>query len=306
MLSGARAVPASAAPLDPPQALAHLCVRAHHERSRSGSSDRRFAAPRDQGAILRKGFLKLHGLTCTPLHRLTAMFCSCVGFSASAKSCWQAIVVCSVAPTLQCTMLWHCLQELHLDGFDGSYDVAGTYEDVGKDVWVALVRVLVASCSKLQTLLIGYNCIDAAGAEALACQLSQTCHELRKLDISGNDLGDAGAGALVRHLAHGCRELRELHISENQIGAAGAEALVRHLATGCRRLQKLYMSSNPMGQAGALAVARCVATGCPELQMLVLPFIRDGGKAVDDKVLEAAVKAKLGLLKDTCALYINW
>ena len=213
-----------------------------------------------------------------------------------------------------------------MTGFHKEYDGAGTNEDAGKDAWTALVRVLVASCPKLQMLDVRANFIDAAGAEALACQLSQTCHELRKLDISNNCLGDAGAEAMGRHLAHGCRELRELHIGfhqigatgaealarhladgclqlreldvrQNEIGATAAEALARHLAAGCRRLQKLDMWINPIGQAGAVAVARCVATGCPELQELDLRHIRDGGKIVDDKVLVAAVKAKLGPLK---------
>ena len=243
----------------------------------------------------------MHGLTCTPLHRLTAMFCSCVGFSAGANSCWQAIVVCGVAPTLQYTTLRHCLQELCWHGFC-------TNEAAGKDAGMALVRELVASCSKLQALSVRCNCIDAAGAEALACQLSQTCHDLRELDIGWNDIGvdDAGAGALGRHLAEGCRELRELHISWNDIGATGTEVLARHLGAGCRRLQKLNMRGNPMGQAGAVAVARCVATGCPELQALDLRYICDGGDKVDVCLLEAAVKAELGPLRDTCKLDIYW
>ena len=215
-------------------------------------------------------------------------------------------MVCSVAPTLQYTALRHCLQELHFFEFDSSCDGAGTYEGAGKDAWMALIRELVASCPKLQTLIVGSNRIDAAGAEALACQLSQTCHKLRKLHIRFNQLGDAGAGALGRHLAQGCPVLDELDIRRNGVGAAGAETLARHLAAGCHRLQNLDMSDNPMGQAGAVAVARCVATGCPELQGLGLNWIRDGGEEVDDKVLEAAVTAELGPLKATCKLGIYW
>ena len=221
---------------------------------------------------------------CVQLHRLSLAFCE----------------LSPIAPTLARYLARFCPDLLHLDVGDSCS------EDANEDVWAALVCVLVASCPKLQTLHVSSNRIGAAGAEALACQLSQTCHELRTLDMRGNCVGAAGAGALGRHLADGCRELRELTIHGNKIGAAGAEALARHLAAGCCRLQKLGMLYNPMGQAGAVAVARCVATGCPELQELDLFSIRDGGEAVDAKVLEAAVKAELGPLKDTCTLSISW
>ena len=163
-------------------------------------------------------------------------------------------MVCSVAPTLQYTTSRHCLQELILTGFHKEYDAAGTNEDAGKDAWVALVRGLVASCSKLQTLCVDGIRIDAAGVEVLACQLCQTCHELRKLYIWSYCFGDAGAEALGRHLAQGCPELRELGIGKNKIGDAGAEALARHLAEGCRELRALYVSSNEVGAAGAEAL----------------------------------------------------
>jgi uncharacterized protein (TIGR02996 family) len=113
------------------------------------------------------------------------------------------------------------------------------------------VPALAASphLSRLTTLDLSWNGIDAAGAQALAA--SPRLARLTWLNLSYNVICDAGAQALAAspHLAR----LTTLNLRYNGIDAAGAQALAAspHL----RGLTYLNLNWNNIEDAGAQAVA---------------------------------------------------
>lgn len=115
-----------------------------------------------------------------------------------------------------------------------------------------LIGHVLAHCSNLRTVDLGFNRISDKGAALLAKALEHNA-SLESLYLSGNDIGPAGAKALATALTKNST-LRSLHLSGNNIGEDGAAALADGLKANTG-LRSLYVGTNGIGSNGMARLA---------------------------------------------------
>ena len=183
------------------------------------------------------------------------------------QSCFSDVGAKALVEAINCNAIF---EELEL-----SYNKAGS---------ISFTKAF-GSNTALKKLVLRYNGIGDAGAEALAKGLScntfleeldltnngiggngglvafaqaiRSNTALKKLVLESNDIGDAGAEALAEVLS--CNTfLEELDLRGNEIGYGGAEALAQAIKSNTT-LKKLFLDFNGIGDAGAVALAEVLS-----------------------------------------------
>jgi len=148
------------------------------------------------------------------------------------------------------------LHELRLEGnrigVDGAAHLAAALSTVPRE------GELTGAATRLRTLGLALNPLDAAGAALLARGLQRN-DGLESLDLAGCNIGDEGAVALATAL-RGNTALRNLNLLSNGIGAVGARALASMLRIN-PALRTLNLRLNAIGANAAAALVDAVQNG---------------------------------------------
>jgi len=131
-----------------------------------------------------------------------------------------------------------------------------------------LAMAIGAGCTKLKSLSMERNRIDAEGAANFATTALQASSSLHVLSLAYNAIGNEGAGAIAR--AVGARNVVEsLNLGKNKIHAEGAQAIATNLQA-CTSLYDLSLFGNRVGADGARAIGALIARPNSKLQFVSL------------------------------------
>jgi Ran GTPase-activating protein (RanGAP) involved in mRNA processing and transport len=142
------------------------------------------------------------------------------------------------------------------------------YNKIGAAGAAALAQHAARHWPNLQRLDLGSNSIAAAGTTALAQDAARHWPNLQILNLSNNHIGYAGVTALAQHAARHWPNLLSLKLGYNSIGDAGRTTLALHAMQHWHNLQRLNLYYNSIGDAGATALAQHAMQHCPKLKEL--------------------------------------